>query len=64
MALEWDTAVPESVTATVEKGYVTLHGEVEREYQRQAAERAVRCTPATSPTRGRRPSSTLPLRRR
>jgi osmotically-inducible protein OsmY len=42
MALEWDTAVPESVTATVEKGYVTLRGEVEWEYQRQAAERAVR----------------------
>jgi osmotically-inducible protein OsmY len=41
-ALEWDTSVPKTVTVTVEHGYVTLHGEVEWEYQRQAAERAVR----------------------
>jgi osmotically-inducible protein OsmY len=42
MALEWDTNVPDTVTVTVENGYVTLHGEVEWEFQRQAAERAVR----------------------
>jgi osmotically-inducible protein OsmY len=42
MALEWDTNVPDTVTVTVENGYVTLHGEAEWEFQRQAAERAVR----------------------
>jgi osmotically-inducible protein OsmY len=41
-ALEWDSEVPEGVTATVEDGFITLHGEVENEYQREAAERAVR----------------------
>jgi osmotically-inducible protein OsmY len=41
-ALEWDAFVPiEHVEVTVSKGWVTLRGEVEWEYQRRAAERAV-----------------------
>jgi osmotically-inducible protein OsmY len=42
-ALEWDAFVPiEHVEVTVSKGWVTLKGEVEWEFQRRAAERAVR----------------------
>lgn len=41
-ALEWDPAVPTTVKATVKDGHVTLRGEVEWEYQREAAQRAVR----------------------
>jgi len=42
-ALEWDTSVPPGkVQVTVSKGWVTLRGEVEWQYQRQAAESAVR----------------------
>lgn len=42
-ALEWDAFVPvEKVDVTVSKGWVTLKGEVEWEFQRRAAERAVR----------------------
>jgi osmotically-inducible protein OsmY len=41
-ALEWDVFVPKTVTATVEAGAVTIDGEVALNYQRQAAERAVR----------------------
>jgi osmotically-inducible protein OsmY len=41
-ALEWNTSVPKGVTATVKDGYITLHGEVEWQFQREAAERAVR----------------------
>ncbi|MFR9774817.1 BON domain-containing protein [Micromonospora sp. MS34] len=41
-ALEWDAFVPiEALDVTVADGWVTLHGEVEWEYQRRAAERAV-----------------------
>ncbi|RKN51017.1 BON domain-containing protein [Micromonospora endolithica] len=41
-ALEWDAFVPVGqVEVTVSGGWVTLHGDVEWEYQRQAAERAV-----------------------
>ncbi|PZF87750.1 BON domain-containing protein [Micromonospora deserti] len=41
-ALEWDAFVPiEQLDVTVSRGWVTLHGEVEWEYQRRAAERAV-----------------------
>ncbi|MGC1213940.1 MAG: BON domain-containing protein [Micromonospora sp.] len=41
-ALEWDAFVPiEALDVTVSDGWVTLHGEVEWEYQRRAAERAV-----------------------
>lgn len=42
-ALEWSSQVPaNAVLATVEKGYVTLTGQVGWGYQRKAAERAVR----------------------
>jgi len=42
-ALEWDAFVPiENLEVTVSKGWVTLKGEVEWEFQRRAAERAVR----------------------
>jgi osmotically-inducible protein OsmY len=41
--LQWDTGVPhDSVKVAVSKGWVTLQGEVEWQYQRYAAERAVR----------------------
>jgi osmotically-inducible protein OsmY len=41
-ALEWDAFVPvEVLDVTVADGWVTLHGQVEWEYQRRAAERAV-----------------------
>jgi osmotically-inducible protein OsmY len=41
-ALEWDAFVPiEKLQVTVSSGWVTLHGDVEWEYQRRAAERAV-----------------------
>lgn len=42
-ALEWDAQVPiEKLDVTVSKGWVTLRGSVEWEYQRRAAERAAR----------------------
>jgi osmotically-inducible protein OsmY len=42
-ALEWDAAIPsEKVKVTVSKGWVTLRGEVEWQFQRQDAERVVR----------------------
>jgi len=42
-ALEWDALVPiEKLDVTVSKGWVTLRGEVEWEFQRRDAERAVR----------------------
>lgn len=42
-ALEWDAFVPtDKVQVTVSKGWVTLRGEVEWQYQRQDAERVVR----------------------
>ncbi|MGZ4370530.1 MAG: BON domain-containing protein [Gaiellaceae bacterium] len=40
--LRWNTAVPDAVEAEVRNGWVTLRGEVEWTYQRDAAERAVR----------------------
>jgi len=41
-ALDWDIEVPEDrIKVTVEKGFLTLEGEVDWEYQRSAAERAV-----------------------
>jgi len=40
--LDWDTSVPQgAVSAKVEKGWVTLTGEVDWQFQRAAAERAV-----------------------
>jgi VCBS repeat-containing protein len=41
-ALTWDVVVPKSVTAKVENGSVTLEGQVAWNYQRDAAERAIR----------------------
>jgi osmotically-inducible protein OsmY len=42
-ALAWDVVVPKDrITATVESGWVTLRGGVDWQYQRAAAERAVR----------------------
>jgi osmotically-inducible protein OsmY len=42
-ALQWNTSVPDQrVQVTVEKGWVTLDGSVDWEYQRRAAEKAVR----------------------
>jgi osmotically-inducible protein OsmY len=42
-ALEWDAFVPtEKTEVTVSNGWVTLRGEVEWEFQRRSAERAVR----------------------
>ena len=40
-ALEWDVYVPATVTAKVERGTVTLEGQVTWNYEREAAERAV-----------------------
>lgn len=42
-ALQWDAFVPvERLEVTVARGWVTVQGEVEWQYQRRAAERAVR----------------------
>lgn len=42
-ALKWDSMVPDDrITVTVEQGWLTLEGEVEWHYQRDAAARAVR----------------------
>lgn len=41
-ALKWNTLVPDAVRVTVEKGRVSLSGEVEWDYQRRAAETSVR----------------------
>ncbi|RXF69894.1 BON domain-containing protein [Hansschlegelia zhihuaiae] len=40
--ISWHAQVPESVKVKVEKGWVTLTGKVDWQYQRQAAESAVR----------------------
>jgi osmotically-inducible protein OsmY len=45
-ALKWHVWVPDSVQATVEKGWVSLNGQVKWQYQRNAAEDAVRYCPA------------------
>jgi osmotically-inducible protein OsmY len=41
-ALTWDVSVPKAVTARISNGMVTLEGQVTWNYQREAAERAVR----------------------
>jgi osmotically-inducible protein OsmY len=42
-ALKWDAAIPtDKLGVTVSQGYVTLRGEVEWLFQREAAERAIR----------------------
>lgn len=40
--LQWNTLVPETVDVEVRNGYVTLRGEVDWHFQKDAAERAVR----------------------
>jgi osmotically-inducible protein OsmY len=40
-ALEWSYSVPKDVKVTVEKGWITLRGEVEWDYQRIAAKDSV-----------------------
>jgi len=42
-ALEWDAAVPsDKIEVTVSKGWVTLKGEVEWQYQKEDAEKVIR----------------------
>ena len=41
-ALTWDVFVPKAVTARVHDGWVTLEGQATWNYQREAAERAIR----------------------
>jgi osmotically-inducible protein OsmY len=42
-ALKWNTAVPiEAIRLTVDRGWITLQGEVDWDYQRRAAEKAIR----------------------
>src|SRR6267378_3820020 len=42
-ALEWDALVPtDKIKVTVSKGWVTLEGEVEWQYQKEDAERVIR----------------------
>lgn len=42
-ALQWNTLVPlAKIRLTVDHGWVTLHGEVEWDYQRHSAEKAIR----------------------
>ena len=41
-AFKWNVYIPETVTAKVQQGVVTLEGQVSWNYQRESAERAVR----------------------
>ena len=41
-ALDWDTEVPDTVKVRVEQGWLTLEGEVRWQFEKTAAERAVR----------------------
>jgi len=41
-SLKWNTLVPDKVRLTVDKGWITLRGEVDWDFQRRSAERAVR----------------------
>jgi len=41
-ALTWNVSVPKSVTAKVQQGVVTLEGQVTWNFEREAAERAIR----------------------
>ena len=48
-ALYWNLAVPRyRVTAEVDGGVVTLHGSVERAYEKSSAEATVRLVPGVS----------------
>jgi len=43
LALKWSTEVPvEKIRVTVDRGWVTLQGEVEWDYQRRSVEKAIR----------------------
>ena len=50
-AIKWDVAVPQAVTAKVSNGAVTLEGKVDWNFQRDAAERAVRYIAGVSSVR-------------
>jgi osmotically-inducible protein OsmY len=41
-ALEWDAGISEKIDVTVSKGWVTLRGEVEWQFEKEDAERVVR----------------------
>ena len=41
-ALDWDAGIPEKIDVIVSKGWVTLKGDVEWEFEKQDAERVVR----------------------
>lgn len=41
-SLKWNTLVPDKVRLTVDKGWITLRGEAEWDFQRRSAEKAVR----------------------
>jgi osmotically-inducible protein OsmY len=41
-ALKWDVFVPDTVTAKVQQGWITLEGRVTWNYERESAERSVR----------------------
>lgn len=41
-ALDWDIEVPDGIQVKVENGWLTLKGQVEWQFQKRAAERAVR----------------------
>ena len=41
-SLKWNTLVPDKLRLTVDKGWVTLRGEVDWDFQRRSAEKAVR----------------------
>jgi osmotically-inducible protein OsmY len=41
-ALEWDAGITEKIDVTVSKGWVTLRGEVEWQFEKEDAERVVR----------------------
>ncbi len=51
-ALYWDLAIPRyEVTVEVDRGLVTLHGRVERGYQRACAEADARRVPGVTAVR-------------
>jgi osmotically-inducible protein OsmY len=41
-SLKWNTLVPDQVRLTVDHGWITLRGEVDWDYQRRSAEKAMR----------------------
>jgi osmotically-inducible protein OsmY len=41
-ALDWDIEIPKAIKAKVEKGWITLEGSVEWQFEKAAAERALR----------------------